>query len=422
MWSPSQPNGWNAHICIVGNRILILYGTGEVFVAELTLNLQLVAERKVSAPGRHSMPAGWLRAGEACWTSSLPNDRAQRYVSVIDDGFGRQDWTPGNHTLEFPSDPAVDAGNETVADAGHFASFLSSQLRVSLDGNVLKRPAGGALAMCWPWLCHAETNDNAAIRIYAGGGFAYRHGTLGPLHVARIGPDGTVMYGGDGPVFAFDDDGNHESVLVSPSRYEGPQQVFGEGPAWLMTTDEFGTILIRPWKALSGDRTALQVPAGVVGARLVVHDRDFVIAAWSDVGRLTVRRVPVAAFRTTVPVRVAEFEQDLWAGEYYVGGRYGDHARPGNCTVLDLANFEDADGSLPAGAVERFRAAVGRKTTFIGTSERTISALRGNGLWQRVAGLVLGEFETAQEMDDEARAARARVKRAGLPQDRKSVV
>lgn len=421
MWSPSQPNGWNAHICIVGHRILILYGTGEVFVAELTLNLQLVAERKVSAPGRHSMPAGWLRAGEACWTSSLPNDRAQRYVCVIDDGFGRPDWSPGNHTLEFPSDPAVDAGNETVADGGHYASFLSSQLRVSLDGQILSRPAGGALALAWPWLCHAETNDNTALRVYASGQFDYRVATQAPLHTSRISPAGNVLYGGDGPLHGFDENGGHGSLLISPSRYEGPQQVFEvAGSTWLMTTDEFGTLLIRPWPWIIAGQTidekkAIQVPAGAVGARLVIlNSRDFLIASWSEVGRLTVRTVAIDSVRSSVPVRVAPFSQELWAGEYYVGGRYGDHARPGNCTVLDLENFEDADKTLPPGAVERFRGFVSRGPVFIGTSERTILAVRD--LWANVAGLVLGEFETAQQMDDEARAARARVKRAGLPQ------
>jgi hypothetical protein len=422
VWTPTQPNGWNAHLCIVGERILVLYGTAVVFVAELTTDLRLIAERQISAPGLHSMPAGWIMPGVACWTSTLSNHRAQRFECLVDDSFDRPDWSPALWTVTSPTDPGMDAGNETVADGGHYAAYLSDARRVSLDGGVLRQPSGGALAMCWPWVCHAETNDNVALSIYASGSLDGRLATAIPLHVSRIGPDGTIMYGGDGPVHAaFVETPQHGSILIAPDRWEGPDQVFDvAGSTWAMTRDSSGWLLIRPLPMFLGfatpdEKKAIQVDAGAVGARLAVLDhREFVIASWSDKGRLTVRKVEIDSPRTSVPIRLGDFGRPLWAGEYYVGGRYGHHDRPGNCTVLSIHNYSDSNGLIPSGAVEMFQAVANRWPVFIGTSELDVACMRDR--WDRVAGLVLGEFETAQEMDDEARAARARVKRAGLPQ------
>jgi hypothetical protein len=156
------------------------------------------------------------------------------------------------------------------------------------------------------------------------------------------GPDGTVVYGGFGPVHGFRIAGQDLNLQVAPWGGEGPMYLWRrpDGQVWLATVSwdgarEKGYILLRPFgeteRCLPIERPAAFVTCvDHPGGQLIVASCDNVGRASIDVLPADAALVKLPASRPAVTVNTRRYQVAFLAKD----PRYGWHEHPGNCDLL----------------------------------------------------------------------------------------
>lgn len=406
-WRPSQPNGWNPSIQRYGDRLLVVYGSDGVWIAELTLDLQRVSEQQVA--GRQAFAVGWMAPGVAAWQQyDLGGDlnRTRLVQANI-----TADWTP------VPSAPSLFWGGAAACGQGHVLTYLAAPyFESALDGVLVAAGSGGAPSVAWPFVAHAASNDNNAIKIYRNGVVDEVLGAPAGFNAMKIGPHGHVAYGypwllGLGP------SGTLTDQAVAPWRSEGPFKILDlDGAPWLVTTSwdsVTARLLLRPWRGdgVPTDRRAWSIPIPVSGGDLIEDGKDVIAAVHDDRGALLVSRVQKQPLTTLAPV-VAELP-DRWAGYYYAAGRYGDFDPAQNCTMIARSMFADASGVQPGDTDFRFAQAI-LKAGRVFADPADIPVVVA--IWDRVAGIIIGETSGPAETKAIAVKARAAMAAWNVPQ------
>ena len=302
-WTPTQTvNGWWAQVSPNGKYVA--YGNwGESWVTDLesTTNPKQTWDL--------SKPAG-LPAGARCMGGQWITPSTLTFVCEIDQnnssaGFYRYETEINSGTTKKNETPGLVSANSWVAVDGHYTSYLASDGgRIAQDNKLVVSGAGGAMSVSQDKIVHACDNTNAEICVRKNDGtFLKKYTAKTSLHGTATKND-HIAYGGYGPVRGITPTGTDIDLTVTPWRLEGigPGGIFYVGTTpWVVTTtwDDYtgnGFVILRPW----ADNRAIAVVADAVGVSIGIRGNDFVIAYWSDVGKMYVVTVPISSPRSSL--------------------------------------------------------------------------------------------------------------------------
>lgn len=302
-------NGWWPHLSPSGRYVA--YGDwGGSWVYDLTTgtNYDFSTPADLASDTGHSCIGGfWITPTKmtyVCQSTLLPRDHVYRYEVDFSGS------TPGS-PVRTSDDPAIVAGNQFMAEDGHWVSWLTSGFRLAKDNAVIATGVGGAVAISQNQIVHACDNSNANICLRNGTTLSRTFTSRIPLHQMTI-TDGYILYGGYGGLHGITPTGTDVNLLLSPSYMEGAGNAPGvrtgaggqvflvNGTYWVATVASGPAgnyIFIRPW----GSTTAIIIQADAVSVDVAVSGTNFIVAYNNDRGGMAVLTVPINSSRDRIP-------------------------------------------------------------------------------------------------------------------------
>jgi len=163
---------------------------------------------------------------------------------------------------------------------------------------------GGTISSSKNEIVHSCDNDNKEICVRDSNGTLLRRYSAKTPNFGTATNSGYIAYGGYGPVHGISPTGIDSDFTVAPWKKEGigPGGIIYVGNTpWVITTswdDNTGNgfVFLRPW----GDAKTLAIVGDAVGASVAIRGSDFVIAYFSETGKMYVVTVPIGSERKTL--------------------------------------------------------------------------------------------------------------------------
>ena len=297
-WTPPQTvNGWWAQVSPDGQYVS--YGNwGESWVTNVD----------TKQTWDFSKPAGLPTGGNArCIAGQWIATSTLTFVCELEDrgvgGFYRYEVQVGEWIARKTNDdPNLVLSSWIVAVDGHWTSYLGG--RIAQDNKVVASGVGAAMSVSYDEIVHACDNTNAEICVRNSSGTLLRKYQTRTPNFGTATKNGYIVYGGYGPVHGITPTGIDTDFTVAPWRQEwiGPGGIIRVGnTSWVGTVswDNYtgnGFVFLRPW----GDTRVLAIVGDAVGASVAYRNNEFVIAYFSDVGKMYLVTVPTNSQRQTL--------------------------------------------------------------------------------------------------------------------------
>ena len=299
-WTPPQTNGFGWWAKLSPDGKYVTYGNGESWVTNLETKQSWDLKKAiVGLPATAGCYAGqWM-------SNTVISIKCDDDPTSKEDKSYRYEVTVGEWIPRKTSDSSnLVASNWMVVADGHWTGFLASSGRIVQDNKVIISGVGGAISASKNKIVHACDNTNKEICIRNNDGTLYKKYSVKTPNHGTATLDEYVAYGGYGLVRGITPLGTDINLTVVPWNNEGvgPGGLFYVGNALWVATVSWdndtgnGFALLRPW----GDMRALAVVADAVDVSVAIRGNDFVIAYFSDIGKLEVVTVPTNSERKTL--------------------------------------------------------------------------------------------------------------------------
>ncbi len=350
-WTAPFADGWNAVISPDGRYLACGFGQGHVVE---------IATKKIVSINRRCLVAGWRSPTELIFMGD-----PGIYVASAPDFLPTRIYSGGF--------------NWTFAAAGHWIGAVAGKnnIRVVLDG-VENFPGyfGCNMGPDGTWATTTLVNSElSTILVFSPTATKPTRSITPktPPSSVVVGVEGYVGYGYYGPSWLNTPDNTNLDVTITPERQESPAQVFRyRDQLWLLSTNDRGV-----WLRPLGERSrAIVLPVPSVYARAVVVGDDFLIAAATDKGKLTLFTVPAATQLADLPPVPAEppvtIGRPMWCGFF----NFQPADTPGNCRL----NVSDLIVRGPTGQAVAIYCAGAPDETNTAAIEAAIVAAKASGL------------------------------------------
>lgn len=156
--------------------------------------------------------------------------------------------------------------------------------------------------------------------------------------------------------------------------------------------------------------------------RICTDGVHWYIIAWSDSGEgVRVWKLGESDF-TSVNIAYPRSPNDLstpttpkYLGHYHTNSKYGEYYPQQNCPVLGVFLYTDGEGHTPPDADGKVAAALeDNDRCVLQADERSINAVRSQ--WSKVAALIIGEMDNADQVKQAVADAHKMLDRLGMPQ------